>query len=284
MSSRDEKFFKKHEEEATINGLTIIDHDADYPWKLYKFNNCGHEQKIQPGHIRLGVFRCQICKSKEIENSFHERGIEIIEHISGHKKLIKFLKCQHEQIVTSINNLMCRTCQIERISTFCTKYGSRFIERCEDYRYATYELPCGHIQNVQIGNMNRGNFRCKTCFSSYTEKKSSVYILHVRSDIDNFEFLKLGFSLNVERRIKQITRNSRVSVRILKSADFETGKEAEKFETECHSKLKEFNICKTIVKTYLSDGVTECYKMDALVQLLNIFRDSRAAVAVLGRT
>jgi hypothetical protein len=41
--------------------------------------------------------------------------------------------------------------------------GAKVIGSGKDYRYRLYRLGCGHEQELTIGNMRKGKFRCHTC-------------------------------------------------------------------------------------------------------------------------
>lgn len=274
---RKQSVFDKHESEAVQNGLLLIDHNVAKVNKLYRFLKCGHEQYIQPGHIRSKSFRCNVCFKGLQINDVALRGLEIVgESINkdNNYKRFRFVSCGHEQDITLANakngEFICKTCQEIRFKNSAKLNNIEFIRRCDnDYRYAYYKLNCGHEKRTQIGNANRGVVKCSICNTSYTAAESKVYLMSIKSE--NFKFLKVGFTSNIDRRISQIS-TAGLSIRLEAVINFKTGKDAESFENSIHSMFKNHKIDATITRSLLRSGWTECYPFELLPDLLLHFQ------------
>lgn len=266
-----------HEEEAKIKGLELLSHEYSIKTlKLYKFVNCGHSQLIQPGHVRNGNFLCKICRNTKQTELLLSNGIEIIDERPTNNpnyKLFKFLNCGHTKTATlqsaKDNEISCKECQIIRIKELSISNDFEFIKRCpDDYRYAFYRLKCGHERRTQIGNANRGICSCIICNDSYTDKKSSVYLLRIR--IEDYEILKIGFTSNIERRIKEISTN-KVNVTVEFIEYFQTGKQAHLFESTLHDMFKESRLDGKYLQAYLKSGWSECYNVEIYEDVVQFF-------------
>lgn len=239
---------------------------------LYRFN-CGHEQEIQNNHVINNNFKCRVCSDEVSAKDLLKHGLVIVNERPDPENLnikdFMILECKHiiRRPLGSAKkgNVMCRECQHSRIADKAKSNGLTLINRCEhDYRYANYIIDgCGHKIRVQIGNANRNNYNCTVCNSSYTLKPSNVYILKLTSLIDSFSFIKIGFTMDVNRRVYQLS-NSFTSVEIIETLPFETGKLAEKYEWFILNKYQKYRISPHIMRDYISEGFTECFDISII--------------------
>lgn len=264
---------EKHEREAQENGLTLISHEKVKVTKLYRFNDCGHEKRLQPGHVRDGVIKCRICEESNYREICRKNGILIIAHnitSNPNDKLIRFEDCGHEKIATlsrcKTGNVMCTICQVKRLDEYAEINGCKFIAFAG--KHGVYQLPCGHSDIYQHGNIKRGSFRCRICKESYTTKESFVYIFQIKTQ--DTEFIKIGFTGNLERRVRQLIVDG-TQVEVLLSRKFETGRLAEAFELTLHRKFADYKLNYDLSKPVLKSGWTECYRQDVLVELTEYF-------------
>lgn len=268
----------KHEKEAESRGLQLISHDSESKiLKLYKFINCGHKQLIQPGHVRNNNFICKQCKEIEQTSLLLSNGLQIIEEkplSDPNYKRFKFLSCGHTKTATlqaaKDNEISCKKCQTAKIKELAGLNDFELIRRCpDDYRYAFYKLKCGHERRTQIGNANRGVCCCNICNASYTDNKSSVYLLKIK--IKDYEILKIGFTSKVERRVKDISTDN-VNITIEGVKYFETGRQAQSFEYVLHTMFKEFRLDKEEVRPYLRSGWSECYSLEIYKEVMKMLQ------------
>ena len=268
----------KHEKEAEVRGLELISHEPEIKFlKLYKFIKCGHTQLIQTGHVRNTNFSCKQCKEIEQTSLLYSNGLEIIEEkptSNPNYKKFKFLSCGHTRTATlqsaKDNEISCKECQTAKNRELASRNSFEFIRRCpDDYRYAFYKLKCGHERRTQIGNANRGICSCNICKTSYTDSKSSVYLLKIQ--IKDYEILKIGFTSKIERRIKEISTDN-ISIEIEGVKYFDTGRQAESFEYVLHTMFKEFRLDKEEVRPYLRSGWSECYSLEIYKEAMKMLQ------------
>jgi len=271
MKPTREQYRIEQERVAVERGLELISHELVNDAKLYRFVACGHEKRIQVGHVRNGTFKCRVCQVKNYSNLCKEHGIEIIgeaDNGDANYKKIKFKDCGHERLATlqsaKIGTVLCTVCQEARFKENAVNSGCKFIGGAEDHRYGVYELPCGHSNVVQHGNIKRSIFRCVECKSSYKTRKSYVYIVKLRSL--NFEFIKIGFAAHPARRLKSMLKEG-TTFEILDVLEFESGIEANKYETNLHTALQHHRVKSKITKQLLKSGWTECFYLSVLEEL-----------------
>lgn len=270
-----DKIEYKHESEANISGLILLSHNKIGPTKLYKFISCGHEKRLQPGHVRDGNIKCRVCEEANYSEECKKHGIIIVKHnvdSNPNHKLIKFEACGHERIANLSSckrgNVFCKICQIARFKENAEINNCKLVKVSTDYRYGFYELPCSHLSEFQHGNIKRGIFKCPVCNESYTSKESFVYVLKVSGL--NLKFIKIGFTANLERRIGQIITNG-VEIQIVAYKKFNTGKNAENFESRLHCMFRKHRLEYELSRKVLRSGWTECYEYCILDDLISHF-------------
>lgn len=118
-----ENVFKCHEchqsklkAEASSNNLTLIGQGKDAHYRIYNFNDCGHQQEIRVDKVRSSNLRCQACQSDKVDTEAFKVGLKVIS--SGktpHYRLYEFLQCGHQQEIkvghVRDNLFLCNTCE-----------------------------------------------------------------------------------------------------------------------------------------------------------------------------
>lgn len=271
MKYTKEQYRLEQELVANEKGLELISHELINNAKLYRFINCGHEKRIQVGHVRTGAFKCRVCQVQSYTKLCEEHGIEIVGEADNgdpNYKKIKFKDCGHERISTlqsaKIGTVLCTICQDIRFKENAINSGCKFISRVEDYRYGIYELPCGHRNTVQHGNIKRAIFRCVECSSSYKTRKSYVYIVKLTNK--ELNFIKIGFAADPARRLKSMLKEG-TSFEILDIMEFDSGIQSNKYESDLHSALQHHRVKSKITKQLLKSGWTECFYPSVLEEL-----------------
>lgn len=279
---------KKHEirqeKEAKERGLNLLDHETKGLAKLYRFIECGHERYLQPGHVRNNNIRCRVCEINQYEKECLENGIEIIGHFvteNPNEKLIKFINCGHTRVANlqaaKKGEVKCALCQEYTYNQNALDAGCIFVDRLEDRRYGLYCLPCGHLNEIQHGNIKRKNFRCFHCSYSYMHRPSFVYCLKLSTKDENF--IKIGFSQDIEKRKEQI-QTEHVVISTIFYKEFENPKSSRDFERKLHSYLQKFKVSESFMQQFLKSGWTECFEYDSIHLLTNILKDDHEVVYV----
>ncbi len=89
------------------------------------------------------------------------------------------LPCGHEQEVQTgcmrIGQFACRTCQDAKLIDEAALWDSEPIGSGKNAHYRNYRLPCGHEQQIQVGDMRNGEFACRTCQDAKLIDEAAVY-------------------------------------------------------------------------------------------------------------
>ena len=87
---------------------------------------------------------------------------------------------------------------------------------------------------------------------------SQIYLLHI--EVSGFDWLKLGYSRDIENRVKQYGLPTNAKIKLICTVQFPTGKEAHKVEASLHKKFNKQKLSKTkMSKFHQAQGASECY-------------------------
>ena len=123
-----------------------------------------------------------------------------------------------------------------------------------------------HKQEIRTTNVRSNVFICNTCEETSRDLPSKVYLLKIHSG--SFIWLKLGYAKQTSFRIKQYRLPEDVKVRRLKVIDFDTGREAHKYESSLHKKYIRKRLPVKKMKKYHKFGFNECYPLEMLDTLI----------------
>lgn len=238
---------------------------------------CGHEQEIQPSSLRINKFRCQTCLNEKLEAEAEEQNCVLL----GAGKTVYFrryrLPCGHEQEIGTpemrkgAGQFQCQTCLDDKHNSEAAKRGCQIVGKGKDFLYRTYRLACGHEQEITLGNMRLGNFRCHVCEDYFYTQPSYAYLLHIKVDSD--EWLKMGYAKDIDSRSSLYGLPLDATVSILTSLLFDTGREARQFEHALHKKHRRNRLKASDMSDFHSkSGQTECYPVTMVDRLLAEFR------------
>jgi hypothetical protein len=170
-----------------------------------------------------------------------------------------------------IGEFHCQICQHDKIFTEAEAQGCATVGPSKDHNYYIYRLSCGHEQEIQKTVMRRGTFRCQTCEDYSFTKPSTAYLLHIKVGPD--EWLKLGYSKDIDLRTTQYGLPSNTEVSLLASQRFDTGLEAIRFEKALHTKYGSRRLSAEEMAVFHSKGgQTECYPVQIVGTLMAEFR------------
>jgi hypothetical protein len=264
---------QKLHKEAREQRCELLGKGVTYQYRLYKLP-CRHEQEVQTGHMRRGIFECKYCLEKKLAKEARDRGCQILasEH-RRHYRLYK-LPCEHTQEITMqnmrIGQFECKICVSERFLQEAKVHKSIVLGPGRNKNFRLYELSCGHKQEVQLIHMRNGAFQCQTCEENNRTLPSSIYLLHIKRK--NKEWLKLGYARSVELRITQYGLSNDVEINIVKNAQVATGNLAHALEQKIHGAYKRKKITKQVAKDYgMLNGFNECYPLSMLEKLVMEF-------------
>lgn len=172
--------YEKLHEEANLVGLELIDSGKDNSYRLYRFFDCGHEQEIKVGDVRINTFRCFACQTEKLQKEAEIAGVRLIgDGKDANYRVYKFCDCGHEQeIATSsvrINNFRCRECE-----------NSHWDEESHTY---VLHMKNGPDEWLKIGYSNRINDRIKQydLLEGTVTKTVVVFTLDTAFEANQFE-------------------------------------------------------------------------------------------------
>jgi predicted GIY-YIG superfamily endonuclease len=152
----------------------------------------------------------------------------------------------------------CVQCRIIRWKNEASINGLEYLSHVNNIK-AKYRLPCGCIKDIAVGSV-RGNIWACDTHSNWWNKNSCVYL--IRCNTENFSWLKIGVSVNVDRRITEYYFKQETSVDIICMKSFLNFKEATNFEKVLHRKYSNLNISHEHMKNYKKSGWSECYPLE----------------------
>ncbi len=257
------------ETESQSAGLTIVGPGTSADYRIYRFNECGHEQELFVAHVRRGNFRCGSCHEEKLNSEARAVDLTLLGPGKDHRyRIYRFRECGHEQeIITGHvreGNFRCGSCHQEKLNSEAKAVNLTLLGPGKDPRYRSYRFnECGHEQQFQTGDIRRNNFLCSICEKTARDLPSNVYLLKIK--MPTFEWVKIGYARDVASRIKQygLLDGAKVSKIIVRP--FETGREAHQFEESIHIKYGKKRVAVGKMKKFHTrSGFDECYPTSLL--------------------
>jgi len=152
--------------EAEAAGCEMLGPGKHRAYRIYQLP-CGHQQEVVISHIRLKNFRCQICHLKKLTAEATTRSCELLGPGKNFDYRLYQLPCGHKQEINVARvrdgQFWCQSCIAEKQSAEAKSHGCELLGPGKGKDRNIYRLPCGHEQDVQVGNIRIGNFRCQIC-------------------------------------------------------------------------------------------------------------------------
>jgi hypothetical protein len=268
-------FLDKINRDAKEAGLSLIGVGRSSKkeiYRLYRFDNCGHEKEISLKNVREGSFKCDICFDSKVNDEAISVGLKIIGKGSRRAyRLYEFEECSHriELRISHVRdkNFKCKICKQNKITSEAESNNLTIIGEGRNPNYRLYRFnKCNHIQEITLSSVRQKSFICNTCEETSRDLPSKVYLLKIQSG--SFIWLKLGYAKTVKTRMKQYRLPEDAKVKRLKVIDFDSGREAHKFESKLHTKYKRKRLPIRKMKEFHKDGFNECYPLEMLDTLL----------------
>jgi hypothetical protein len=260
--------------EAEAQGCEILGGGEKVRYQIYRLP-CGHKQEIANAAMRASRWHCQTCLNEKLKAEADDQGCELL----GPGKDIQYrtyrLPCGHEQEIPPGNlrrgRFHCQICFEAKMPAEAEARGCILLGPGRNTSYRTYQLPCGHEQDIKTDHMRTGNFRCQTCEDYAFTRPSDVYLLHIKVGSD--EWLKLGYTNNLEYRVSRYALPSNAEWSALAILPFDTGLEAMRFEKALHTKYRSKRLKpKDMLEFHTGSGATECYPLTMVDKLVAAFR------------
>ena len=228
---------------------------------------CGHQKEVTVQNMRKGSFRCLLCQRPKHLQEAINNGCRLLKNSNlGHDYRVYELPCGHKKDITLFSmrkgNFTCNTCIDEKLIVEAEESNCKLI--CESKKgcyYRLYELPCGHIQDIQMTHMRNGQFRCHICEDSPWDKPSLFYTIKLIDKDTGFSWVKNGICSDIQNRIRGYGLIGTVDYEVL----YKTELFKDRFESIKHESLlkeynKEYKLDKHICKTFMRfSGFNECY-------------------------
>jgi hypothetical protein len=247
-------------------------------YRLYRINECGHEQNFKLSHVREGNYSCDTCKVGDIVQRAYKSGWKYIKkNKATGLHIVQCLTARHSAEIETgrlgHGKIQCVDCFEDRLRIEADLMKLTFLGEADrslfDANYRHYS--CNRCQNhmaLRIDHVKQGSFLCEYCDDSHLDFPSNVYLLHITTE--EFDWLKLGYAKDITSRIKGYGLSDECSVIILKALPYDTGRSAKRKELSIHAKYKsEYRLDQNYMKQFHKlNGFTECYRIDAKKLLL----------------
>lgn len=216
------------------------------------------------------VGKCSNCielKEKELAKN---NGATWATRLSGPNRLY-LLDCGHYITAKapriSAGIFECKQCNSDRFIYHASLSETEIIDsNTNDKSRVLCKLKCGCVTEVRRDAIYRGRVYCKTHDYNFYSNPNGLYLIELQNG--DFSWLKLGMSLDVERRISDYKLSDDTTYTVLKYIKIKSGYEAIKVENKLHKKYDEFNLDKNLMYKYMLSGFTECYPISIKENLL----------------
>lgn len=259
----------QYKEEAKLKNMTIIGKvkEGDGIGRKYKFNDCGHVKEFPISYVRVDrKITCDICYQKQVIKESKDANLVICGEAKHGHKLYRFNDCGHEQVISisRVRNkrIKCWKCQEIKLKNEAKKVNLQIVSKTDNPNYRKYKfLKCGHLQDITASSVRRNSFICNTCEETSRTLPSKVYLLEMK--FKKFKWLKVGYSKDIENRVRGYGTIPNVKYETLLSLDFKTGQKANAFENKIHKKFKKDKLKSKDMKKFLKkNGFNECYPIE----------------------
>jgi hypothetical protein len=254
--------------EAHAVGLTWLKRTGG-AYSLFRFDSCGHEQKINDTNRRRNQFVCKKCVEAKWITNAHDVGLTFIKSTSKGYGLYSFNTCGHEQKISkaqvSNNTFKCKVCYQNKLKNKADAKGATWLKQTKK-AYGIFRFnECGHEQEIRSDQVFSGCFTCHLCKQSWLDKESNLYVHVVESS--NLTLIKVGIAGDVTFRSTQYGLPKNTQVVTVLAIPFKTGKLALNFETKV---LRAFKHAKhpDAKNIFKNSGKSECFRPEFLSAIL----------------
>ena len=263
-------FNEKVQKEAETLGCKLLGAGKSCHYRLYRLP-CGHRQQMQMSAIRKNSFRCSICLEDKLKREAEAQGCKLL----GAGKDIKFrlyaLPCGHdlEVRVASMRDgsFKCSVCFKVKLEREAEAQGCKLLGAGTHANNRLYMLPCGHKQEIGVGNLRKGGFLCQICEETSRTLPSNVYLFRIKVDSD--EWLKLGYAKSLDSRAAKYGLPESAQITTICSLPFDTGNEAHAVEAGIHKRYRRKRLTQKQMRDFHTvGGFNECYPVTMLETLL----------------
>jgi hypothetical protein len=194
---------QKIKDEAHKKGLTLLS-KYDVKYANYKFNNCGHEQRMLIGNVgkKTQGTRCIKCYQEKLMIEATEKNLTWLKKITGDNSLYKCNICRNEYIYDSAKvrcasrRFRCNGCVENKWVKEAKQKNITFIENI-DAKYAKYIINgCGHEKIFSKSVVRKFNIFCDECkeikWQEDAALKNLIWICQIDSQRSQYIFKECG--------------------------------------------------------------------------------------------
>lgn len=236
---------------------------------LYSCKKCKFTEQKDFSSI-IENAKCSNCTTLQFNLGIKRRNLEVVSNVNVVYDNYK-LPCGHVQSIqkhkAKNGKYRCRECyksEILNLAEICDLSLSFENKKSDQY---FCKLKCGCSQYVKSDQLRRGRVYCKIHDRTRMTSPSLVYLLEIKSK--DKVFLKLGFSLDLDKRIAGYKLDSGSSVIKLVEIKTNNGFVANCLENELHCKFSQHNIDSDEMRNYMISGYTECYPVYLKEELIS---------------
>lgn len=250
-------------ESCNHRGLHFLSKDGD---DVTTLRQCGHVYRTKLQVIKkLDMYNLEKCKDCYWDN-FRllciSQGYTYLGKKDRHNYTVEFNECKHKKDIQLSqvykNNLVCRVCIDSAFSKAVSDQRLEVISWIRPKGRVQVKLPCGCVKRARLSDINDYNCFCHACNGGRFQKESYVYLY--KFTVNDYSWLKLGFSVNPQSRIRCYGLPYNTVVLPLSIRKFETGIQALNVEQQLHKQYKPNRLTYSLMKNYHSvSGFTECY-------------------------
>jgi hypothetical protein len=286
---KDKSIKKKLKTEAKEAGLLLVGESKDHRRRKYKWVSCGHEEELKTGHVRDKSVRCSTCLERLFSKQATMAGLILLGKTEDDRpaRRYKYLSCGHVQeiLLSSVRQAInknilignCTSCMELRHASDARNCGLKLLGSAIDRHkrpalYRSYKkISCGHIADYQVSNVRGGAANCEICEESSLGKPSEIYLLRLSNS--EASWLKLGFSNNISKRVKEYGLPKGTKIEIVLTRRFRLGQKAREAEQGLHLSFRKKRLPPQKMKKFHSrGGFAECYPLSLerkLIEAIN---------------
>lgn len=161
----------KLEREAEAAGLVLIGAGKNCNYRTYRWQSCGHEAQCEPGKVRKGNVRCQVCFDQKIHDEASAAGLLWVgKGKSPNYRTYRWITCGHEAQYyprkVRHHEVGCKQCLDIKLRDEAEASGLVLVGKGENCFYRKYRWQsCGHEAEYRTGSVRKANVRCQVCFN-----------------------------------------------------------------------------------------------------------------------
>jgi len=275
-------------------GFTYVSISDSPEFRMYRREACGHVLRVRVQSIgkrtdnEIIGHSCSECYEIKLKEDAEKKQMTYLGKAlekSGVFRRYKFNSCGHIRDINAAciarGNFECSECIIERFKEEAKSVGLIYNGAAQSDKgiKRNYILACGHTKDIRLDHVRNGSWSCDVCGNTHYTKPSNIYLFKIKTK--DFQWLKLGYSKDVELRSVNYGLPKDAVVENLFEIKLPTGLEALHIEKSIHRIFNKQRLCSKFMRQYHKyNGFSECYSICTEKDLLNEL--SKVAISLEG--